>query len=310
MRNPEDTVYRLVDANRRYYAEVLGKYLEKKHGIEGDWRSKAGWADIISTYFNSKCIYCGYEETDSDKLQKEHLDSIATGGLDIKGNVVPACSSCNSKKKDKNWIEYINQNYDLEVANEKIEVINSYRNKHCNWLKLMNDESVKDYIRLINLKITQAVTTAHKWITHGIHSDLYDYLYHITTRSKWEEDQLYYTANYKLNDLDGTVFSYEFQLSHYIEHHSLDSLIKQTQIPLKLLSIKKSVLQNSTSFDFEGDSLYFCPEGISKKCFQETDLAFSSFKDITNALQRLPNSLTSCGNSFPGYEIIDGNYSC
>ena len=45
-----------------------------------------------------RCHYCG-RETPASALTMDHIVPLARGGKSTKGNVVPACKSCNTKKK-------------------------------------------------------------------------------------------------------------------------------------------------------------------------------------------------------------------
>lgn len=47
--------------------------------------------------FYNRCAYCG---TDAS-LQMDHFLPIASGGPDVLSNLIPACSSCNTSKQDK-----------------------------------------------------------------------------------------------------------------------------------------------------------------------------------------------------------------
>ncbi len=44
-------------------------------------------------------VYCAYCEKLA--VSADHILAIANGGLDVPGNVVPCCRSCNSSKQDK-----------------------------------------------------------------------------------------------------------------------------------------------------------------------------------------------------------------
>jgi len=60
---------------------------------------------IITEDFNGRCAYCGAPATTWD-----HIKPISKGGQTIPGNIVPACQSCNSSKKDKNVWNWITSN--------------------------------------------------------------------------------------------------------------------------------------------------------------------------------------------------------
>ena len=55
------------------------------------------------------CYYCGREFKPAD-LTMDHIVPIGRGGKSTKGNVVPACKECNTKKKYMlliEWEEYL-----------------------------------------------------------------------------------------------------------------------------------------------------------------------------------------------------------
>jgi len=57
---------------------------------------------VIMEDFDGRCAYCGAPATTWD-----HIKPVSQGGETTPGNIVPACQSCNSSKKDKNvwaWI--------------------------------------------------------------------------------------------------------------------------------------------------------------------------------------------------------------
>src|SRR3990167_2576329 len=54
------------------------------------------WLEIIQQH-NHRCYYCRKRRI----LTIDHVIPLSKGGLHVKENIVPACKSCNSKKKDK-----------------------------------------------------------------------------------------------------------------------------------------------------------------------------------------------------------------
>ena len=55
------------------------------------------------------CHYCG-RKFRSAELTMDHIVPIVRGGKSVKGNVVPACKECNTKKKYQlllEWEEYL-----------------------------------------------------------------------------------------------------------------------------------------------------------------------------------------------------------
>ena len=56
------------------------------------------------------CSYCG-KKVGADQLTMDHIVPISRGGRSNKGNIVPSCKECNSKKKyllPIEWEEYLN----------------------------------------------------------------------------------------------------------------------------------------------------------------------------------------------------------
>ena len=57
------------------------------------------------------CHYCGRKYPPSE-LTMDHLVPLIRGGKSVKGNLVPACKECNSKKKHMlpmEWQEYLDK---------------------------------------------------------------------------------------------------------------------------------------------------------------------------------------------------------
>lgn len=58
------------------------------------------WADILEAH-NYRCAYCDVEFEVENMPHRDHIIPISKGGDNIKENVMPACKSCNSRKRDK-----------------------------------------------------------------------------------------------------------------------------------------------------------------------------------------------------------------
>ena len=58
------------------------------------------WLNILKEH-NYKCVYCGCEFGEDTLPTKDHIIPISKGGDNIKENIIPACRSCNSRKRDK-----------------------------------------------------------------------------------------------------------------------------------------------------------------------------------------------------------------
>ena len=60
----------------------------------------------VKEYFNNECCFCGNNQI---KLTGDHLVPInkTSLGLEAWGNIVPACSDCNSQKHSKDWVSFL-----------------------------------------------------------------------------------------------------------------------------------------------------------------------------------------------------------
>jgi hypothetical protein len=56
----------------------------------------AHW-DMIKAHYHGRCVYCGKS---SRSLTKDHVTPRAARGPTTMSNIVPACQSCNSRKRD------------------------------------------------------------------------------------------------------------------------------------------------------------------------------------------------------------------
>ena len=86
----EVTIERIVDTGQ-----------SKRHGGESELTQEE-W-EFAQKYFNGRCCYCG--ESTSD-LTKDHVKPLKQGGILTFNNIVPACRSCNSAKKDNEMMSW------------------------------------------------------------------------------------------------------------------------------------------------------------------------------------------------------------
>ncbi len=69
-------------------------------------RRSTWWSRRIQT---GECYYCG-SNVGAKNLTMDHVVPLSRGGKSKKGNIVPACKECNSKKKyllPLEWAEYL-----------------------------------------------------------------------------------------------------------------------------------------------------------------------------------------------------------
>lgn len=101
--------------NSKYYANYTKEYernnKEKTYIKRQRRRSKKRqlpntltleqWENATK-FFEYRCAYCGKES----HLEQEHFIAISKGGGYTKGNIIPACKSCNSSKGNKHFDEW------------------------------------------------------------------------------------------------------------------------------------------------------------------------------------------------------------
>lgn len=91
---------------RQWCKDNPGKACEKSHRYRARKNGAAiGPADEAEIYelYNRTCIYCGATE----RLTIDHIVPLNGGGLHYQDNLVVACHSCNSSKRDKPLIEWL-----------------------------------------------------------------------------------------------------------------------------------------------------------------------------------------------------------
>lgn len=91
--------------NSRYLDKKKRKMYEIKYNKDGKYPpypkfnfSNENWLHALK-FFNFKCAYCGA----SGRIEMEHIIPTVKGGGYTPDNIIPACSSCNSKKGNFEW---------------------------------------------------------------------------------------------------------------------------------------------------------------------------------------------------------------
>jgi len=114
---------------------------------EGDWEK-------TKEEFDYKCAYCGTKE---EPLIMEHAVPINKEKLGEHrlGNLVPSCKSCNSKKGNQNFREFLSDN---TIA---ISIIKKYMDKH-NYVPLDDEEQIK---MVLNKAHEEISALADRYIT-------------------------------------------------------------------------------------------------------------------------------------------------
>lgn len=91
-----------------FYPDVSEEQLRKERGKTRELRKSGWWKQRIAM---GKCYYCG-GSFPAKELTLDHVVPLVRGGRTTKGNCVPACKQCNSRKKDllpSEWQEYLDQ---------------------------------------------------------------------------------------------------------------------------------------------------------------------------------------------------------
>lgn len=81
------------------------------------------WEEIKRS-FDDRCSYCGQGATIENRgIVADHVVPATEFGEFVKGNVIPACQTCNDSRGNRCWREYINtkQGDDLPFRISKIE---------------------------------------------------------------------------------------------------------------------------------------------------------------------------------------------
>ena len=87
--------------------EIVGdQQIKKEKEKARRLRQTAWWMRKIQ---KGICYYC-HREVGRENLTMDHLVPLSRGGKSTQGNIVPACKSCNNKKKyllPLEWEEYL-----------------------------------------------------------------------------------------------------------------------------------------------------------------------------------------------------------
>jgi len=135
-----NTAYDAANTAVRAFLTRIGElYLGRSFNI-GSGMAQKDWIKIREIVFENSCAYCGKKEL---KLQMDHLIMFnrAGFGLHHPGNVVPACSKCNTRSKkatgDYNtWEDHLS--WICDKNNEK-------ENFHDRWQRIRNHITEGEY---------------------------------------------------------------------------------------------------------------------------------------------------------------------
>ncbi|MFZ5564114.1 MAG: HNH endonuclease [Thermodesulfobacteriota bacterium] len=97
---------RRVTATQPWEQAVDGDAIKREKNRARELRQTQWWKQRLS---RGLCYYCG-KPFRPDDLTMDHVVPLARGGKTTKSNVVTACKSCNTKKKQMvpvEWEEYL-----------------------------------------------------------------------------------------------------------------------------------------------------------------------------------------------------------
>lgn len=123
---------------RGRFRKALRAVLLSQHAtpnVESLVRQELGW----------NCVYCGVSG-EVERLQLDHLWPEAEGGCLVIGNVVPACPTCNSDRRETPWQQFLRSSErvrnrrDDEQIERLIDAITDYMKRHDQAGKLELDQ--------------------------------------------------------------------------------------------------------------------------------------------------------------------------
>jgi 5-methylcytosine-specific restriction endonuclease McrA len=90
----------------RFTPEATDAQLRREKARARELRASAWWKRRIAA---GLCHYCG-RPVGAKALTMDHLVPLIRGGRSVRGNTVPACKDCNSKKQSLlpwEWDDYL-----------------------------------------------------------------------------------------------------------------------------------------------------------------------------------------------------------
>ncbi len=79
------------------------KHIKREKDKARTLRKSRWWQTLIS---KARCYYCQCTLS-TDTVSMDHIVPVSRGGFSQRGNVVPACKPCNTKKRDKTAVELV-----------------------------------------------------------------------------------------------------------------------------------------------------------------------------------------------------------
>ncbi len=89
------------DKNKELTNHLTKNYIYRKKHAKGS-HTLEEYNEKVER-FGGLCVYCNKNKGDT----KDHIIPLSKGGTNFIDNIVPACRSCNSSKRDKTLLEWI-----------------------------------------------------------------------------------------------------------------------------------------------------------------------------------------------------------
>jgi hypothetical protein len=92
--------------NEEFFLPADEEHVRREKARARELRKSQWWKNVLG---RGRCRYCG-GRFHPRELTMDHIVPIIRGGRSTKGNVVPCCKACNSKKKyllPSEWREYL-----------------------------------------------------------------------------------------------------------------------------------------------------------------------------------------------------------
>jgi len=89
-----------------FYAPLAPEVLKRERARARELRASQWWKRRIA---DGVCYYCR-RQVGFRALSMDHLVPLGRGGRSVRGNVVPACKACNSRKQSMlpvEWTDYV-----------------------------------------------------------------------------------------------------------------------------------------------------------------------------------------------------------
>jgi 5-methylcytosine-specific restriction endonuclease McrA len=87
-------------------SDISAEHLRREREKSRELKRSQWWRNRVSA---GVCHYCGNKVAPGD-LTMDHIVPLVRGGRSTRGNCVPACKACNTRKRDLlpiEWQEYL-----------------------------------------------------------------------------------------------------------------------------------------------------------------------------------------------------------